>query len=675
MSISRTIRALLIGTALAATPVALVGAASEAPLTPRTAFFGNPVKAGGQLSPDGKWLSWMAPKDGVLNVWIAPLVNPTNARPMTDEKKRPVAAYFWSQDSSMVLYATDNGGDENFQIYGADVATGARRALTHFEKSRVAVIGVSRSHPDEMLIQANSRDKRFFDVMKLNLKSGEISPVFQNEAGYAGFLADDQLTLRMALRLNANGELELYRIEGGKAAATAFETVPFADVQTTSPAGFTLDGKTLYWIDSRGRNTSALVAQDVATGAKTVLGQDPRADVGGALADPGTGRVQAYAVTYLKPEWHVLDQSIAPDLAFLRGRFGDDYVVQSRTRADDKWIVGVGSPTRPGEAWLYDRSGKRLTQLYTTRPELAGVPLAGMTPVEIKSRDGLTLVSYLTLPAASDPRHTGRPDHPLPLVLVVHGGPWARDGYGYNALHQWLANRGYAVLSVNFRGSTGLGKSFISAADHEWGGKMQDDLIDAADWAVKRGVAQRDKVAILGGSYGGYATLAGLAFTPDEFACGVDLAGPSNLETLLATFPAYWASQAAIFHKRMGDPNTPEGRALLKKGSPLYAAAQIKRPLLIGQGDNDPRVKQAEADQIVAAMNANHIPVTYLLAKDEGHGFQRPEDNLAFFGVAEQFLAKCLGGRAEPLGGVMGPSAIKIVQGGELIGGLAMAGK
>jgi dipeptidyl aminopeptidase/acylaminoacyl peptidase len=672
MSTFRAIKAALIAGAVVVT-AAPAAAQNPTPLTPRTAFFGNPVKAAGQLSPDGKWLSWMAPKDGVLNVWVAPVGKTGDARAMTDEKSRPVAAYFWSQDSSMILYATDNGGDENFQIYAADVASGARRALTGFEKSRVAVIGVSHAHPDEMLIQANNRDKRFFDVMKLNLKTGAIAQVFQNDAGYAGFLADSELILRMALRLNQNGELELYRFDGGKVADKPFEVVPFEDAQTTSPAGFTRDGKTLYWIDSRGRNTASLVAQDVATGAKTVLGADPRVDIGGALADPQTGRVQAYAVTYLKPEWHVLDNSIKGDLDFLRSKFGDEFAVQSRTYADDKWILGVAGPTHAGEAWLYDRKAKGLTRLYANHPELEGVSLAPMLPLEIKARDGLTLVSYLTLPPGSDPRHTGRPDHPLPLVLVVHGGPWSRDGYGYNSLHQFLADRGYAVMSVNFRGSTGLGKSFIAAADHEWGGKMQDDLLDAVAWAVKQGVAQRDKVAILGGSYGGYATLAGLAFTPDEFACGVDLAGPSNLETLLATFPAYWQSQVALFHKRIGDPATPEGKALLKKGSPLFAAANIKKPLLIGQGDNDPRVKQAEADQVVAAMNANKIPVTYLLAKDEGHGFQRPEDNLAFFGVAEQFLAKCLGGRAEPLGDAMKPSAITVVQGGELIGGLASA--
>ncbi len=646
---------------------------APAPLTPRTSFFGNPVKTAGRLSPDGRWLSWMAPKAGVLNVWVAPLDAPDKARVLTDEAKRPVAGYFWSQDSSMILYATDNGGDENFQLFGVDVATGARRPLTHFEKTRVGVLGVSHDVPDRVLIQANNRDPRLFDVLSLDLKTGAVTPVFQNDAGYAGYLADNALNVRMALRQRPDGQLEIFRVVDGKAEAKPFETIPFEDSQTTSPAGFTRDGKTLYWIDSRGRDTAALYAQDVATGAKTLLGEDPRADIGGALGDPQSGRVQAYSVNYLKPDWRVLDPAIKPDLDLLRARFGDDFGVGSRTWADDKWVVGVAGPTHPAEAWLYDRKTKALTRLYVGRPELEGVALAPMIPLELKARDGLTLVSYLTLPPGADPKRTGRPSHPLPMVLVVHGGPWARDGYGYDTLHQWLASRGYAVLSVNFRGSTGLGKHFIAAADHEWGAKMQDDLLDAEAWAVKQGIAQPGKVAILGGSYGGYATLAALAFTPEAFACGVDLAGPSNLNTLLATVPPYWLPQIALFHKRMGDPSTPEGVALLKARSPVFAASNIKRPLLIGQGNNDPRVKQAEADQIVAAMKANGIPVTYLLAADEGHGFQRPEDNLAFFGVAEQFLAKCLGGRAEPLGDVMKPSAIHVETGGELIAGLAAA--
>ncbi|HLY81089.1 MAG TPA: prolyl oligopeptidase family serine peptidase, partial [Caulobacteraceae bacterium] len=500
--------------------------AAEAPLIPRADFFGNPAKADGQLSPDGRWLSWLASKNGVLNVWIAPLSAPDQAKPMTDEHGRPVAAYFWAPDSTMLLYATDNGGDENYQLYGVDVASGARRALTAFAKTRVDILQVSHSIRDRILIQVNNRDPKSFDVASLNLKSGEIIPVFENDAGYSGFIADDGLNLRIASKNLPNGDSAFYRIAGGKAEAQPFETIPYADAGTTSPQSFTYDGKTLYWLDSRGRDTSALVAEDVATGAKTVLGSDSRADVSDFTASAATGRLQAYATEYLRPDWRTLDPGFAADFRRLHERLKGDVTVTSRDHADDKWTVNDETSDAPTSLWLFDRKTKALTKLYTTRPELDGKTLARMLPFEIKSRDGLSLVSYLTLPAGSDPNGDGRPSRPIPMVLFVHGGPWARDDYGYEGLVQWLANRGYAVLQVNFRASTGFGKRFTEAGDQQWGRKMQDDLIDAVDWAVKRGVTTRDKVGVFGGSYGGYATLASLAFTPDTFACGVDLFGP-----------------------------------------------------------------------------------------------------------------------------------------------------
>ena len=648
-------------------------AQSNAPLIPREKIFGNPTKTAGRLSPDGKWLSWIAPRDGVLNLYVAPANNPQQAKPLTNERLRPVRSYFWSPDSRQLLYINDKGGDENFLLYGVDVVSGTQRSLTPFEKTRVQVVGISSEVKDRILVGVNNRDQRWHDVHSLDLASGKLTPVLINSGGYASFLADEQLNLRGATKPRDDGGMQFFRVSNNQVDAQPLEEIGLEDSQTTQPAGFTTDGKTLYWLDSRGRDTAALVAQDVASGRKTVVAENARADIGGALQNPKTGKVEAYAVNYLKNEWTPLDPTIKGDLDFLKSRLKGEFSVTSRTDADDKWTVAEDPVTAPSSVYIYDRKAKSLTRLYTSRPELEGATLAAMHPVEIKTRDGLTMVSYLTLPPGTDPDGDGRPNKAVPLVLLVHGGPWGRDAYGYNSSHQWLANRGYAVLSPNFRASTGFGKKFISAGDLAWGTKMHDDLIDAVDWAVGRGVTSADKVAIMGGSYGGYATLAGLTFTPDKFACGVDIVGPSNLETLLKTIPPYWTAIRTQFYKRMGDPNTPEGLALLKERSPLYKADQIKRPLLIGQGANDPRVNVAESEQIVDAMKAKNIPVTYVVFPDEGHGFARPANNIAFNAVAENFLAKCLGGRAEPIGAALKASTAKVEHGAEYAPGLAEA--
>ncbi|MBL8644972.1 MAG: S9 family peptidase, partial [Rhodospirillaceae bacterium] len=357
----------------------------------------------------------------------------------------------------------------------------------------------------------------------------------------------------------------------------------------------------------------------------------------------------------------------------LKSQLGNEWSVASRTTADDRWTVIATPASAPAVMYLYDRAAKKLTKLYSTRPELDVEPLVGMQALELKSRDGLTQVSYLTLPKDSDADNNGKPDKPVPMVLLVHGGPWSRDVYGFNRTHQWLANRGYAVLSPNYRSSTGFGKAFIAAGNLQWGTTMHDDLIDVVEWAITNGITTRDKVAIMGGSYGGYATLAGLTFTPDTFACGVDIVGPSNLMTLLSSIPAYWESERVQLYARVGDPTTEDGKKLLAERSPLFKADAIKKPLLIGQGANDPRVKQAESDQIVAAMKAKNIPVTYVLFPDEGHGFARPQNNTAFNAVTEEFLSACLGGRAEPIGDALKPSSITVPHGAEFTPGLKAA--
>ena len=657
---------------LSATPIDFASAQETVPLIERDKLFGNPQRAGAALSPDGKWIGWRAPLNGVMNVFVAPANNMEDAKPITSSKDRPIRNFSWSGDSSMIMYIQDKGGDENFLLYGVDVATGKERNYTPFDKTRVILVGASYKDKDKLLIGLNNRNPQYHDVHLLDLKTGATTEIMRNDS-YSGFIADDTLTLRMAQRSNAQGGSDYFNIVGGKVDEKPFASTGLEDSLTTAPAGFTHDGSLLYWIDSRDRNTAALYAQDMATGKRALVAENAKADIGGTLRDPKTGVVEAYSANYLRNEWTILDEDIKADWKFLSEQLKGDFGLQSRTDADDTWLVWNDPLVAPSTVYQFDRKSKKLTQLYVGRPELVGAPLVPMYPVEIKSRDGLNLVSYLTLPKSADANADGKADKPVPMVLMVHGGPWARDGFGFNGAHQWLANRGYAVLSVNFRGSTGFGKDFISAGDLEWGRKMQDDLTDAVAWAVKSGVAPKDKVAIMGGSYGGYATLAGLTYTPDVYACGVDIVGPSNLETLLKTIPPYWAPIVSQFHKRMGNPNTPEGLALLKERSPLYSADKIVRPLLIGQGANDPRVNKAESDQIVSAMQAKGIPVTYVLFPDEGHGFAKPNNNIAFNAVTESFLAKCLGGRAEPIGETVRNSTAEVPAGAEYSPGLAAA--
>lgn len=639
------------------------------PLIPREHLFGNPTRAQGTISPDGKWLAWLAPRDGVLNIWMAPRSDPDDAKPMTQSDDRPIRMYMWSPDATSLLYIQDKGGDENFLLYRIDASTGEETTLTPFENTRVDIVGTSETIKDRILVGLNNRDPQWHDVHMLDLTTGALELVYENNA-YAGFLADDTLTLRMALAQNEAGGTDYFRIEDNVVEAEPFESTAMEDAMTTTPAGYNVDGSVLYWLDGRGRNTAALYAQDTATGERTLIAEDDKADIGATFRDQKTGEVLGYSVTYLRKKFTALDPDIKASFDFLDEQLDGDYGILSRTDDDTVWVVWNDPLTGPLASHVYDREAGTLEPFYVTRPELVGAPLQPMHPVEITSRDGLTLPSYLTLAAGGAGDADDRPARPGPMVLLVHGGPWARDTYGFNSQHQLLANRGYHVLSVNFRGSTGFGKDFINASNKQWGLAMHDDLIDAVEWAIAEGIAARDGVAIMGGSYGGYATLAGLAFTPDVFACGIDIVGPSNLETLLSTIPPYWAPMVKIFHERMGNPGTEEGLALLKAASPLYKADRITKPLLIAQGANDPRVKQAESDQIVGAMKEAGIPVTYVLYPDEGHGFAKPANNIAFMALAENFLAETLGGRAEPLGDVLEPSTAEIVEGAAHVKGL-----
>ncbi|AKC88246.1 S9 family peptidase [Pseudoxanthomonas suwonensis] len=649
-------------------------APKEVELIPRDALFGNPERAVVQISPDGKYLSWIAPVEGVMNVWVAPADDPSAARAVTDDKARGIRSYFWSYRPDTLLYLRDTGGDEDFHLYSVDLAGNQTRDLTPFPKTTAQVVGVSPNQPDSILVGMNDRDTRWHDLYRVDLASGQRTLVEKNTQEIAGYLADGDHALRFAFRSRPDGGMDVLKRAGNSWEKS--DDIPFEDVLTTNTVGLTQDGSTLYLSDSRNRNTAAIYAIDTASGQRTLLAEDARADIGGGLADPRTGELQAVSVDYLRNEWKPVGDALTADLKTLEAIGPGEVGVNARTLDDRTWIVTYSAAESPVVYYRYDRTPGaegQLTRLFSARPALDGKPLVPMWPQELKSRDGLTLPSYLTLPAHADPDGDGKPNEPVPMVLLVHGGPWARDGYGYSGWNQWLANRGYAVLSVNYRGSTGFGKDFTNAGDGEWAGKMHDDLVDAVDWAVGEGITTADKVAIMGGSYGGYATLVGLTFTPETFACGVDIVGPSNLNTLLATVPPYWASFYEQLARRMGDPRTEEGKAWLTERSPLTRADQITKPLLIGQGANDPRVKQAESDQIVEAMQAKGIPVTYVLFPDEGHGFARPENSKAFNAVAENFLANCLGGRAQPIGEDLTGSSVTVPAGADGVAGLAEA--
>lgn len=655
-------------------------------MIPREVLFGNPDKAAVRLSPDGTQISFLSSVDGVLNVWVGPIGDPGAAEAITADKDRGISTYYWAYDSEHVLYTQDKGGDENFHVYSVNVETKEELDLTPFEeiigpdgepvrwpdgrvaRPRAGIESVSQKFPHEILVGINKRDAQLFDIYRVNIHNGAMEMVQENP-GFAGFTIDDDYNIRFASQFLPTGGAVIHeKMDSGEFEKT--DEIPQEDAMTTSPAGFDKTGRILYMIDSRGRDTAALKAVDLDTGEKRTIASDDKADIGGVLAHPTEKTIQAYSANYLRNEWVVIDPAIAGDLKYLRTVDDGEILVTSRTLDDSKWSVAYVRDNGPVRYFMYDRDAHKAKFLFTNRSSLEGVELATMHPSLVKTRDGLDMVCYLTLPVGTDTDNDAQPDEPLPTVLLVHGGPWARDSWGYNSMHQWLANRGYAVLSVNFRGSTGFGKNFINASNLEWAGTMHDDLIDAVDWAIEGKVADPDRVAIMGGSYGGYATLVGLTFTPDKFACGVDIVGPSNLVTLLNSIPPYWGPMRSIFTTRMGDDQTEEGRALLESRSPLNFVDNITKPLLIGQGANDPRVKQAEADQIAAAMTAKNIPVTYVLYPDEGHGFRRPENRKSFNAVTESFLAEHLGGRYQPIDNDFEGSSIEVPEGAEHVHGL-----
>lgn len=639
-------------------------------LIPRQAVFGNPQRAQVRISPDGRWISWLAPRDGVMNIWLAAADNLDQARAVTADTGQGIRRHLWSADSDYILYLQDNNGDENHRLYAVDIDAGEQRNLTPLPADRKArLLGISRERPGVVLVGLNERDAQLFDLYEIDLDSGRRRLILENP-GFTGWLIDNELRPRFAVRQQADGGREVQR-NAGDGRWLPFTTIPAEDALTTSFISFDLTNNYMYAVDSRTRDKSALVRVDTRDGVIEIIARGNKADISNVLIDPRTYEVLGYAENYQRVEWKALDDDLGRDLRLLARQIPGDLTFTSATDDGRQVIIYGDGPQQPGIYYLFNRDTGEVRKLFETRPQLAAYALQPMHAVTIPSRDGLELVSYLTLPVGSDPDANGRPSRPLPLVLYVHGGPWSRDEYGYNSLHQWLASRGYAVLSVNYRGSTGFGKDFLNAAIGEFAGKMHDDLVDAVNWSVARGIADPSRIAIMGGSYGGYATLVGVTFTPDIFACGIDIVGPSSLVTLIESFPEYWKlSLAGSWYKFVGDPSDPAQRADMLARSPITRIDAIRAPLLIGQGQNDPRVTRRESDQLVAAMQRKGLPVTYINYPDEGHGFARPENRLSFYAASESFLAQCLGGDFQPIGNDLAGSSIEVLHGAEFTPGL-----
>lgn len=632
------------------------------PLIPRKIFFGNPDKTSVQISPDGRHLAYLAPRDGVLNLWVAPRDNLDAAQPITHDTGRGIRFFYgWAYTNRHLLYIQDENGDENWHFYSVNLETQAVKDLTPFKGVQSRFQAISPFFPEEIIVGLNNRQPEWHDLYRVNLITGDRVLLVQNDQ-YADFLVDDQYRVLLAFRTTPEGGKEIFK-RADQGEWESWNMIPAEDSLTTYPVGLDKTSDVLFMKDSRGRNTAALIAQNLATKQTTLLAEDPQADAHRVLCHPTEKHVQAVSFIYERKRWQILDPAIESDLNYLRMVAEGDVEIVSRTLDDKFWVALYLVDDGPSRFYLYDRQQRAVRFLFTDCQALENQPLVKMHSVVIQSRDGLNLVGYYSLPLGSDSNGDGIPDQPLPMVFNPHGGPWWRSFWCYSDWHQWLANRGYAVLSVNFRASTGFGKDFTNAGNLEWGGKIMEDQMDAVQWAIAQGIANPQKVAVFGGSFGGYSTLAGLTFYPETYACGVDLFGLSNLITVIENIPPYSKPILEVFMTRVGDYRTEAGRALLKKHSPLTYVDRICRPLLIGHGANDVRVKQAESEQIVNAMQARHIPVIYVLYPDEGHGFDRPENNLSFYAIAEAFLAKCLGGRYEPIGDDFKGSSLQVMTG------------
>lgn len=633
-------------------------------LIDREVFFGNPTRYQGRLSPDGSKMSYRAPFNGVMNLWVGNANDFSSMKPITMDKGRGIPNHYWALDSRHIFYEQDTNGDENYHLFVINLATGKTMDLTPMPNIRVMMLGQSSDVPGVIMVGINDRDPKWHDIYRIDFKSGKRTLVEKNNK-FGSFVLDHNLNPRVASNTQRDGSLLLYKKLNGD--WEPWFTLPAADYMISAPLQFNKENTALYLLDSRNRNTAALVLKSLNGTTQTLIAEAQKVDIGKVIFHPKTREPIAYQANYLKTRLYPIGaQNTALVQAFNKA-IPDTLDILAQTSDNRYWTVYTNESDRSPVYKVYDTQTTTMSDMFVVQPELDDLPLVKRHGVVIKSRDNLDLVSYLTLPYTADPNQDGIADAPSPMIMLVHGGPWGRDYSGYDSLAQMLANRGYSVLQVNFRSSTGFGKSFVNAGNGEWAGAMHNDLLDAKKWAIQQGVTANDTVGIMGISYGGYATLVGLTFTPNEFQCGVDIVGPSNLVTLLESIPPYWESFRQVFYNAIGNPETASGLASLKARSPINKVANITKPLLIGQGANDPRVVQSESDQIVNAMLERDIPVTYVVYPDEGHGFEKPENRLSFFAISEGFLGNCLGGRVQPIGDDFENSSVQIPYGKELL--------
>jgi dipeptidyl aminopeptidase/acylaminoacyl peptidase len=638
------------------------------PLIPREILFANPTRTDPKVSPDGSQLSWLAPdKSNTLNVWTSTL-DGGNAHCVTSETGDPIEWYVWAADGKHILYLHDNAGDEIPHLFSADLTSGNVRDLTPFRGVRAQNVLTDSRHPESLLVALNLRDRNVFDVYRVNLETGAVALEVTNPGDVLTWRADNNFVIRAATAFDGKSGRTIIRVRDAAdkpwrdLVVMPFERALFAGqvVNGSLIVAFDPDGNSLLIDSALHSDKGRLVRVDLKDGHEVgIVAEDPQCDIAFAdvgrlgmepsvILNPVTDAPQAVKFNYKTPQWFFVDPKLKADFVEISRQVPGFVDLVSRDNADRIWIVAIRHSDAPDKYYTFDRSTKKPTLLFDENPNLAKFKLAQKQPVVIKARDGLEMVSYLTVPAAAEAKK-------LPLVLLIHGGPWDRDSDNYELEAQFLANRGYAVLQVNYRGSTGFGIKFFNAGNLQVGLGMVEDVVDAARWAIDQGIADPKRVAAMGGSMGGFATLRALEMQPDLFACGVDECGPADEAVSFRSSPKYWSNILERWRRRAGDADHDENWN--RKISPLYHVDAIRAPLLIGQGKNDPRVTLANADAMVAALRKAKREVTYVVYPDEGHGFARPENQLDFYGRVEEFFAKHLGGRAEPWKKITGSTA------------------